>query len=123
MGVLRFTGAKRCERVLTLLKVAREKPYLYRYTAEEMRMTITTTPATTPTTMAIVWSSESSAGGSSAEEEMSALSVKANHTVNRSFFSTLACLLGLYCVLMNVVSGVVSDPGPVCSTEPCCHAF
>lgn len=62
-------------------------------------MTITTTPATTPMTMATVWSSGSPVGGSSAEEEIKALSVKANHTGNRGFFSTLACPLRLHRVL------------------------
>lgn len=63
-----------------------EKPYLHRYTVEEMRMTITATPATTPMTMAIVWS-ESSMSGSSTEEQTRALSLKANHAVNRNVFS------------------------------------
>jgi len=62
-------------------------------------MTITATPATTATMMATIFCSASSVGRSSTEEERRALSVKAKHTVNRFFVSTLACLLDLYCVL------------------------
>lgn len=110
MELLRLTGPKRCVCVLTLLNVAKlGKAYLYRYTVEEMRMTITTTPATTPTTMATVWSSGSSVGGSTTEKEIRAPSVKANHTVNRQFFPN-PCLSAwfLLCSLMNVAfwSGV-----------------
>lgn len=57
-------------------------------------MTITATPATTPTTMAIVWF-ESSVSESSAEKPTRALSLKANHAVNRNIFSppSLVCLI------------------------------
>lgn len=76
-----------------------EKPYPNRYTVEEMRMTITATPATTPMTMAIVWCLGSSVAGSSAGEEIRALSVKGDHAVKRIFSLSLAFPLGLYCVL------------------------